>query len=185
VRPERLVAILIVCGVVALVVVLAVVIAGDPSPAAPGVPAGEGRPAGTLEEAVVVRIADGDTVTVEIDGRRERLRYVGVDAPEVANAESGLAAECGADAARDANRALVEGARIFLEGDATDRDRFGRLLRHPWLERDGRWILVTEQLASEGAVEARSFAPDTLHDRRLDDAERLAREAGAGIWGDC
>ncbi|HEX7197758.1 MAG TPA: thermonuclease family protein [Candidatus Limnocylindria bacterium] len=183
-RPERLLAILIVCGVVAVIVVV-VLIAGEPAPPAQGLPAGDGRPAGTLEDAVVVRIADGDTVTIEIDGRRERLRYVGVDAPEVANPEAGIDAECGADAARDANGALVDGERIYLEPDTTDRDRFGRLLRHPWLERDGNWFLVTEQLVSDGAIEARSFTPDTLHDRRLDDAERSARAAGAGIWGDC
>lgn len=190
-RPERLLGILAVLAVAAVMVgVLAVVtgpgedtlVRGTPLPARS--PAGEG-PSGELESAVVVRIADGDTITVEIDGRRERVRYVGVDAPEVANAERGSPAECGADEATDANRALVEGVELTLEGDATDRDRFGRLLRHVWISPDGEWLHVGEALVAEGWVEARSFPPDTLHDARLDRAERTARAERAGIWGLC
>lgn len=34
-------------------------------------------------EGCVVRVADGDTVTVELDnGKRERIRFGGIDAPE-------------------------------------------------------------------------------------------------------
>ncbi len=142
-------------------------------------------PLGPLERGRVVRVADGDTVTVEIGGARERLRYVGVDAPEVANAGSGSPAECGADAATEANRALVEGVELVLERDATDRDRFGRLLRHPWIVVDGAWRHVGEELVRSGAIEARTFEPDTLHDERLDRAEREARDDLAGIWGSC
>ncbi|MCV0403565.1 MAG: thermonuclease family protein [Chloroflexi bacterium] len=190
-RPERLLGILAVLAIAAVAVaVLAVVIGpddeavvrGTPLPASS--PVGEG-PTGELESAVVVRIADGDTITVEIDGRRERVRYVGVDAPEVANAERGSPAECGADAATDANRALVEGVELTLERDATDRDRFGRLLRHVWVAPDGEWLHVGEALVVDGWVEARSFPPDTLHDARLDRAERTARAERAGIWGAC
>jgi hypothetical protein len=51
--------------------------------------------------------------------------------------------------------------------------------------RDGEWLLVTEAPVSDGALEARSFPPDTLHDARLETAERGARERGAGLWGSC
>lgn len=34
-------------------------------------------------EGCVVRVADGDTVTIELDnGKRERIRFEGIDAPE-------------------------------------------------------------------------------------------------------
>ena len=180
-RPERLVAGLIVLG---LVVALAVAIALLDAP--PGAPtSGADGLQGGFEEGRVVLVADGDTVTIEIDGRRERLRYIGVDAPELANADAGLPAECGAEAARAANVALVADSTIALERDVSDRDRFGRLLRHPWIVADGEWLLVTEALVADGSVEARSFRPDTLHDGELDAAERGAIERGAGIWGDC
>jgi micrococcal nuclease len=180
VRPERLLALVIVLALVAAIAVAVSLLASPDE----SVPAVDG-PRGPLETARVVRVTDGDTVTIDIGGRRERLRYIGVDAPELANADAGLPAECGAEAARDANLALVADVDIALERDETDRDRFGRLLRHPWKQRDGDWLLVTEALVADGAAEARSFPPDTLHDTRLDDAERQARGRGAGIWGSC
>ena len=179
-RPERLLALIIIVVLVAGLVVTVVLLG-----AAPEDPPSSGGPTEPIEEARVVGIADGDTVTIEIDGRRDRLRYIGVDAPELANPDAGLPAECGATEASAANAALVAGAELILERDASDRDRFGRLLRHPWVVRDGAWLLVTEALVADGSVEARSFPPDTLHDARLETAEVGAMERGAGVWGRC
>ena len=145
----------------------------------PSAAPGEGSNGG--DEAVVVRVVDGDTIIVRIDGREERVRYIGVDAPELANADTGQAAECGGPPARDANAALLDGAAVQLERDVSDRDRFGRLLRHVWIGDS----LASRQLVLEGAVEARSYPPDTDRDAELDAAEREARERGAGIWGSC
>ncbi len=133
------------------------------------------------DDAEVVRVVDGDTIIVRIDGREERVRFIGVDAPELANADTGQAAECGGPEARDANAALLDGAAVRLERDVSDRDRFGRLLRHVWV----RDSLASRRLVLEGAVEARSYPPDTGRDGELDAAEREAREQGAGTWGSC
>lgn len=180
-RPERLLALIIIVILVAALVAAVWLLGAPPDGQAP---AADG-PTGPLEEARVVRVADGDTLTIEIDGRRDRLRYIGVDAPELADPDAGLPAECGAAAASAANLAHVADGEITLERDVTDRDRFGRLLRHPWVVRDGEWLLVTEALVADGALEARSFPPDTLHDARLERAEGDARERGAGLWGGC
>jgi micrococcal nuclease len=181
VRPERLLALIIIVALVAALVAAIVLLEAPPE----GSPPAAGGPTAPLEDARVVGVADGDTVTIEIDGRRDRLRYIGVDAPELADPDAGRPAECGATAATAANVALVGEGEITLERDASDRDRFGRLLRHPWLLRDGTWLLVTEALVADGSVEARSFPPDTLHDARLESAELAAIERGAGVWGGC
>jgi micrococcal nuclease len=131
--------------------------------------------------ARVLRVVDGDTIVVSIEGTMERVRYIGVDAPELARAGDGLVAECGANAARAANEELVADAEVRLERDVSDRDRFGRLLRHVWLGD----TLVTEALAARGAVEARSYPPDIALDGRLSAAEDEARAARAGMWGQC
>jgi micrococcal nuclease len=181
VRPERLLALIIISILLAALVAAVWLLGTPPEGSAPAA----GGPTGPVAEARVVRVADGDTVTIEIDGRRDRLRYIGVDAPELADPDAGLPAECGAVEASAANLALVADGEITLERDVTDRDRFGRLLRHPWVVRDGQWLLVTEALVADGALEARSFPPDTLHDARLETAERGARERAAGRWGGC
>lgn len=73
---------------------------------------------------------------------------------------------------------------MALERDVTDRDRFGRLLRHVWVDRDGL-RLVTEALVDSGAIRARSYPPDTSPDPQLDTGERAARSSGRGMWGSC
>ena len=144
------------------------------------------RGAGTSEpeaaqEATVIRVVDGDTIVVGVDGREERVRYVGVDAPELGDMDAGQPSECGGEEARAANESLVAGMTVELERDVSDRDRFGRLLRHVWL--DGS--LVAERLVRDGVMEARSYPPDTTRDGQLGAAERTARQRGAGIWSSC
>ena len=84
--------------------------------------------------ATVIGISDGDTIRVRLDdGTVERVRYVGIDAPEIAHPEDGIAAECYGAEATAADADLVAGKVVLLERDVSDRDRFGRLLRHVWL----------------------------------------------------
>lgn len=180
-RPERLIGILVVLVLLAAAVLVVALLSGPPPSAVPG-PSG-GMPAGV--PAVVEHVTDGDTITVLVDGVRERVRYIGLDAPEIANDEDGTAAECGGDEARSANADLAAGAEVVLEQDVSDRDRFGRLLRHVWLQTAGTWQVIGERLVEIGAVEARSYPPDTARDAILDAAERRARDAGLGIWGSC
>jgi micrococcal nuclease len=177
-RPERLIGIVLVLALAAAAVLVVALLSG-PAPSAPATSPVEGVP------ATVERVTDGDTIVVIVDGRRERVRYIGLDAPEVANAEEGTPAECGGDEARSANARLVVGNEVVLERDDSERDRFGRLLRHVWLEANDGWRLVGERLVEDGMVEARSYPPDTAHDGQLDRAERRARDAGLGIWGSC
>lgn len=147
-------------------------------------PIGAAGPDRPTERVTVIRVVDGDTIVARVRGREERIRYIGLDAPEVANPRAGTAAECWGDEARTANERLVGGEVIVLERDTSDRDRFGRLLRHAWLEGEP-WRLVGLELVEAGAVEARSYPPDTSRDAEVDAAERRARDRAAGIWGDC
>lgn len=186
-RPERLLGIIAVLALAGAVIAFVALTAGPPAPgvAPSGEPIGtRGGPDGPTEGAAVIRVVDGDTIVVRIGGQEERVRYIGLDAPEVANAGAGSAAECGGDEASAANELLVAGEQLVLERDVSDRDRFGRLLRHAWLE-EGGWRLIGLELVKAGAVEARSYPPDTRRDAELDAAERSARDRDAGIWGVC
>lgn len=56
--------------------------------------------------AEVSRIIDGDTIEVNINGDSYRVRYIGIDTPEIG--------EPFADEATDKNRELVEGQIVWL-----------------------------------------------------------------------
>lgn len=185
-RPERLLGVIAVLLLAGALVTFVALTSGPRGPQVvpSGAPEGGGGPDGPTERAVVIRVVDGDTIVVRIGGREDRVRYIGLDAPEVANVGAGTAAECGGEEARTVNERLVAGEELVLERDVSDRDRFGRLLRHAWLE-DGAWRLIGLELVEAGAVEARSYPPDTTRDAELDAAERRARDRDSGIWGDC
>src|SRR5262245_30337210 len=92
-----------------------------------------GQPALT---GTVVHVDDGDTIDVRIAERVERVRYIGVDAPEIAHEPRGrrpgrFGAPGGRDAAR-LNAALVAHRVVRLELDVKPRDRYGRLLAYVW-----------------------------------------------------
>ena len=82
------------------------------------------------EQALVVRVIDGDTI--EISGGA-RVRYIGIDTPEVYPELEYYGAE-----AREKNAEMVEGKIVVLEKDVSDRDRYGRLLRYVYV--DGTFV---------------------------------------------
>lgn len=70
----------------------------------------------------VVKIADGDTLTVLADKRHIRVRLAGIDAPEVG--------QCGYKRARGTLSRLVLGKRVALGASDEEQDQYGRLLKY-------------------------------------------------------
>jgi len=77
-------------------------------------------------EASVIRVIDGDTIEVDIDGALYKVRYIGIDTPEVG--------QLYADEATKKNRELVEGKVVWLEKDVSETDKYNRLLRYVYVE---------------------------------------------------
>jgi micrococcal nuclease len=91
---------------------------------------------------VVVGVVDGDTLDVEhADGRIERVRVIGIDAPE--------SGECGYAEASNAMASMVMDREVTLRpGARDDRDRYDRLLRYVDVEGvDAGLALIEEGLA--------------------------------------
>lgn len=153
----------------------------DSAPAAtPDVPASEGDIEGADATPAalvpVVGISDGDTIKVRIAGRTERVRVIGIDAPELSEGQ------CYAQQAASKMQSLAQGRSVRLEADPTqaDRDRHDRLLRHVFLA-DGR--SVAEELIAGGFGREYTYAADYRYQERHRAAERAARSVRKGLWG--
>lgn len=138
------------------------------------------QPRGATQQATVTAIVDGDTIHVEIGEQEYRVRYIGIDAPEVAH-DNNPGEPLGAEATQ-ANATLVDGQLVILEKDVSDTDQFGRLLRYVWTGGPGAWHLVNEELAAQGLADVKRYPPDTYWQDALEQAEDVAREADLGIW---
>src|SRR5207244_6522739 len=82
-------------------------------------------------DAVVVRVVDGDTIVVRIGDRTEKVRYIGVNTPEIHHPRRGE--EPGGRAAARVNGDLVWRKTVRLELDVRERDRYRRLLAYVWV----------------------------------------------------
>ena len=81
----------------------------------------------------VVKVVDGDTLDVEIDGKIERLRLIGIDTPETVDPRKSV--QCFGREASNKAKELLSGQFVNLESDETqgERDKYKRLLRYVFL----------------------------------------------------
>ena len=148
----------------------------EPIPGAPE------EPTGPTEDATLVRVVDGDTIRAIVGGKEYRIRFIGMNTPEL-NEASAATPEPFAELATQANARLLAGGRLVLERDVSETDRYGRLLRDIWVEAGGQWTLVNLALVDQGYAQVSTFPPDVKYVDALLAAGRAARAAGRGLWG--
>ena len=122
------------------------------------------------DTTTATRVIDGDTIEI---GTGQRVRYIGIDTPEVYPVAEAFGME-----AWEANRRLVEGKKVRLERDVSDTDKYGRLLRYVYVDD----LLINAELVRLGLARAKAYPPDTAHQGLLEQLEKEAREAGLGMW---
>jgi micrococcal nuclease len=148
---------------------------------------GAGRPdAGDLPAGVdpshlvlgsLVRVVDGDTILVRMpNGRREWVRYTGIDTPELAR--EGEPAEPFAEEATARNSELLGPGPLHLELDVEERDRHGRLLAYVWAGGE----MVNLRLVREGYAVVLTIAPNVRYTEKFMDSQMKARLEGLGLW---
>jgi micrococcal nuclease len=129
-------------------------------------------------EGTVVRIVDGDTIHVRLGERIEKVRYIGVNTPEVHHPRKGE--EPGGRAASLVNGQLVSGRRVRLELDAQSHDRYGRLLAYVWVDD----TMVNAELVRRGYAQVMTIPPNVRHQALFLKLQREARDANRGLWRD-
>lgn len=134
---------------------------------------------GATVVAEVLRIVDGDTAVVAIDGRQERLRYIGIDTPE--SVQSGKPVECFGREASRRNAELVSGRMVRLEIGLEPRDRYGRLLAYVWIGDR----LVNEEMLRDGYATSLTIPPNDRYAARFNRLQAQAERARKGLWRYC
>lgn len=130
---------------------------------------------------LVTKVIDGDTI--EIEGG-EKVRYLGVDTPETKDPRKPV--QCFGKEASNKNKELVEGKRVIMEKDITDKDKYDRLLRFVFLPlKDGNRLFVNDYLIREGYAQVLTIPPDVKFGEQFLEAQRKAREQKKGLWDSC
>ncbi|MGB2711528.1 MAG: thermonuclease family protein [Conexibacter sp.] len=168
-----------------VLLLLAGLVLGDVHPPRPSWLGGGDRVrAEGTDAATIERVIDGDTIVVRVDGREERVRYIGVDTPETVKPDTPV--QCFGPAAHALNARLLAAAhdeRVTLRFDRELRDRYGRLLAYVYRADDG--LFVNAQLVRAGAARTLPIAPNTTHAAELTRLQSAAQAASRGLWGAC
>jgi micrococcal nuclease len=137
------------------------------------------------EPARVMRIINGDTLTIIYQGKWEEIKLLGLDMPETtlndrvyekALKNSTTPAEIinrGLSGREFVKKYLQYGSQIWIEFDVQKRDRFSRLLGYVFLT-DGR--MLNEIILRAGLSEPLVIAPNLKYQQRFLDMARLAQK---------
>jgi micrococcal nuclease len=135
-----------------------------------------------LEEVLISRVVDGDTVELK-DGRK--VRFIGVNTPESTTRTE----EYGKEASNYTTEKL-EGKTVWLQKDVSETDRYNRSLRLIWLEipkddmneEEIRTKMFNADLVLNGYAEPSTYNPDVKYSEYFVKFAREARENGTGLW---
>lgn len=129
----------------------------------------------------VSRFVDGDTIAVTMNGKEEKVRFIGVDTPETHKPNTPVQCYGPAAAAFTKNTIGKQSIRLVSDSLSTDRDRYGRLLRYVYLP-DGSDL--DEKLIAEGYGFYYPYFPFSKS-TEFAAAEQAAMAAHKGLWGNC
>jgi micrococcal nuclease len=122
----------------------------------------------------VAELHDGDTVSVIINKKKEKVRLIGIDAPEIGQRPWGKRAKKYLE-----NILSSSGWRVRLEFDVEQRDKYGRILTYMWTK-DNR--LVNLLMVENGYAMLFTVPPNVKYVNDLRVAQNEARKKGLGIW---
>jgi micrococcal nuclease len=130
----------------------------------------------------VTRVVDGGTIVVDLDGRSEKIRLLGIDTPETKSPTKPV--QCyGKEASTHTSDLLTPGTEVRLERDVEERDTYGLMLAYVYRASDG--LFVNLELARDGFASLLTYQPNVAHVGELSAAVDDARSRQAGLWGQC
>ncbi len=145
------------------------------------------------QDYIVENIEDGDTITIiNLDGESRRIQLSGIDAPEdTENAKlkldmqkKGLSKESlleiGELATSFLKSKVAAGQKVTLQGDLSQRDKYGRIPAIVISEKGSSLNLL---MVREGyAILLKRYPLEEKFRTALEEAQQHARSSNSGLW---
>lgn len=126
----------------------------------------------------VVRVADGDTITVRSGGRKEKIRFCGIDAPETKHGNQ-PGQPLGNESKANLQR-LIDEANGQVQLAIIESDRYGRQVAEVFA---GGKFLQQEQVKAGLAYHYARYSGNCPHRDAIVQAEAIAQSNRSGVWG--
>jgi len=130
------------------------------------------------QDNLVIKVSDGDTFTIRIKGKSEKIRLIGVDSPEVYHGPKDRGQEPWGTKAKKFAENLVLNKEVKVVTDVTPKDQYGRILAYIYV---GDKFVNLEMIKSGNAV-LLTYPPNVAHVEEFKAAQKQAKEKNIGIW---
>ena len=126
------------------------------------------------------RVSDGDTIAVDCDGEKLKLRFCGIDAPESKQ-------PLGQDSKALLSK-FVDGKQVIIR--PIEKDRYGRTVAEVEVKGDRRdkngdleVLLVNAEMVRSGlAYHYKQYSSNCPSRDRIAEAEKFAQDKKIGVW---
>lgn len=127
----------------------------------------------------VVKIVDGDTIAISINGKSETVRLIGIDTPETVDTR--VEVQCFGKESANKMKSLLSGRKVYFEIDEGEgeRDKYKRLLAYIFRD-DG--LFINKHMIAEGYAYEYTYDTDYKYQDAFKNAEVSAKAAQKGLW---
>jgi len=137
--------------------------------------------AASLEFRSVYKVIDGDTFWMkDRDGQIEKIRLIGIDAPEAHKSKHKDVQRFGRES-KEFLKQFLKGQKVALEYDVQKTDQYGRTLAYVYLK-DGTFL--NDYLIRYGYARVATFPPNVKYQKQLVASQKHARQHLMGMWKD-
>ncbi|WP_342621408.1 thermonuclease family protein [Erysipelothrix sp. P66] len=134
------------------------------------------------EQVTLSKCIDGDTAQLNIGGKKEKVRFIAVDTPELRQNDEYNPQFYAEEASSFTCNRLKSAKTIELEYDpnADKYDKYGRVIA--WVRVDD--VLLQELLVSGGYAKVKYIYGDYLYVDQLNRLQNQAKKLNIGLWRD-
>ncbi len=125
----------------------------------------------------VLKVVDGDTIQIDYNGTKERVRLIGIDTPESVHPDENKNTENGKKAS-EYTKKILTGKKIRLELDVQERDKYGRILAYVYLDDE----MVNKKLLADGYAQVATYPPNVKYAEEFLSIQEKAQKAQKGLW---
>jgi micrococcal nuclease len=128
------------------------------------------------EEVPVITVHDGDTVSVIINNKKEKVRLIGIDAPEMGQRPWG-------EEAKRYLESILQNSKwkVRVEFDVEKTDQYGRVLAYIWTSDKG---LINLMMIKSGYAMLYTVPPNVKYAEEFRKAQAEARKKRLGMWSE-
>lgn len=135
----------------------------------------------TSELFPVLKVVDGDTLSINMDGKTQTIRIIGLNTPETVDPRKPV--ECFGKQASDKAKELLTGKKVRIEKDPGqgDYDKYNRLLAYIFLE-DG--TNFSKYMIEQGYGYEYTYDLPYKYQKEFKQAQEQAKTQKIGLWAD-